>query len=416
MGVTANWPESVGRPWGTEPGKKSDGSGGHGGWDFGHCPSGSFGAMTTDSGPAIASMAALTKNAAERYAGVAAARFRREDEWAELTYAELWEQVRSLALGLIDLGVEAGDRVAILCNTRVEFSVADLAASTVGAIVVPVYPSNSPDECEWVVGDSGSKVIVCENAAQVAKIDAVRGGLPDLQHVLIIDGEAPGATPMADVLAAGAAGDESVIDARIAAVQPEDACLIIYTSGTTGRPKGVVLTNGGFAAGRHSAVEMALFGPGDVVYLYLPMAHVFAQLIHADCVEVGATIAYWGGDTTQIVPELGQVQPDRAAVRAAHLREGVCAGDGHGPARACRRGGAGDPARCRGPRRAAPRGDPSPRPSRRPSTPPTRRCSRSCAGSSAARSRWPSPARRRSPPRSSSSSTPPACPCSRGGA
>jgi long-chain acyl-CoA synthetase len=71
----------------------------------------------------------------------------------------------------------------------------------------------------------------------------------------------------------------------------------------------VVLTNRGFAAGRESAVEMALFGPGDVVYLFLPMAHVFAQLVHADCVEVGATVAYWGGDATQIVTELGQIKP-----------------------------------------------------------------------------------------------------------
>ena len=98
-----------------------------------------------------------------------------------------------------------------------------------------------------------------------------------------------------------------------------------------------MLTNKGFAAGRRSAIEMALFGAGDVVYLYLPLAHVFAQLIQADCIEVGAAIAYWGGDTTQIVAELGAGPADRAAVGAAHLREGVRGGHGHGPAG--RRGG-----------------------------------------------------------------------------
>ena len=188
---------------------------------------------------------------------------------------------------------------------------------------MPVYPSNSPDECEWVVGNSGAKVIVCEDAAQVAKIDQVRAGLPDLEHVVIIDGEAPGAVSMAEVAGRGAGGDDAELERRAAAVGPDDACLIIYTSGTTGRPKGVVLTNKGFAAGRRSAIEMSLFGQGDVVYLYLPLAHVFAQLIQADCIEVGAAIAYWGGDTTQIVGELGVGQADRAAVRAAHLREGL---------------------------------------------------------------------------------------------
>jgi long-chain acyl-CoA synthetase len=264
--------------------------------------------MTT-AGAMNVTMAALARNAADRFGDEVAARFRRGGEWAELSYAELWQQVRDLALGLVALGVEVGDRVSILANTRVEFTVVDLAASTTGAIVVPVYPTNSADECEWVVGDSGAKVIFCEDAAQVAKIDEVRAGLPDLEHVIVIDGEAAGALSIADVVARGGGVDVDRLEERAAAVGPDDPCLIIYTSGTTGRPKGVVLTNKGFAAGRRCAVEMELFGPGDVVYLYLPLAHVFAQLVQADCVEVGATIAYWGGDATQIVSELGQVKP-----------------------------------------------------------------------------------------------------------
>ena len=174
---------------------------------------------------------------------------------------------------------------------------------------MPVYPTNSPDECQWVLGDSGATVIVCETAEHVAKIDSVRGALPSLVHTIVVDGPVDGAMPLADVEAAGAGGDDDELRRRAAAVGPDDACLIIYTSGTTGRPKGVVLTNRGFAAARRSASEMELFGRGDVVYLYLPLAHVFAQLIQADCIEVGSAIAYFGGDTTQIVGELGAVQP-----------------------------------------------------------------------------------------------------------
>jgi long-chain acyl-CoA synthetase len=254
-------------------------------------------------------MAELTKVAAERYGEANAAQFLRDGEWTSLTFSELWSRAADIAVGLIGLGVAAGDRVAVLSNTRIEFTLVDLAASSAGAVVVPVYPTNSASECEWVLGDSAATVVVCETPEHVARILSVRGGLPALRHMLVIDGPAEGADPLADVESAGRGGDRAELERRAAAVQPDDSCLIIYTSGTTGRPKGVVLTNKGFAAGRRSATEMALFGEGDVVYLYLPLAHVFAQLVQADCIDVGATIGFFGGDTSQIVGELAAVKP-----------------------------------------------------------------------------------------------------------
>jgi long-chain acyl-CoA synthetase len=265
--------------------------------------------MTSAAATPKLSMAELTKVAADRYGDAKAAQFLRDGEWTSLTFSDLWSRVADLAVGLIGLGVAPGDRVGVLSNTRIEFTLVDLAASSAGAVVVPVYPTNSASECEWVLGDSGATVVVCETPEHVARIESVRGALPALQHVLVIDGPAAGADPLADVETAGRGGDRAELDRRAAAVQSDDACLIIYTSGTTGRPKGVVLTNKGFAAGRRSATEMALFGEGDVVYLYLPLAHVFAQLIQADCIEVGATIGFFGGDTSQIVGELAAVKP-----------------------------------------------------------------------------------------------------------
>ncbi len=255
------------------------------------------------------SMAELTRVAADRYGEATAAEFQRDGEWTSLTFSELWARAGAIAHGLIGLGLAPGDRVGVLSNTRVEFTLVDLAASSAGAVVVPVYPTNSAAECEWVLGDSGAAIVVCESAVHVARIDEVRANLPSLRHTIVIDGPAPGAVSLADVEAAGAGGDPAELERRAAAVEPDDICLIIYTSGTTGRPKGVALTHRGFAAGRRSATEMQLFGAGDVVYLYLPLAHVFAQLVQADCIEVGAAIAYFGGDTTQIVSELAAVKP-----------------------------------------------------------------------------------------------------------
>ena len=135
-------------------------------------------AVTTDPAPSGDQiMATLAKLAADRFGDSTAARFLSDGAWTQMTYNELWERVRDLALGFVELGVGLGDRVAILSNTRIEFTVANLAACSAGAIVVPVYPSSSPEECEWVIGNSGSKVVVCEDANQVAKIDVVRGNL-----------------------------------------------------------------------------------------------------------------------------------------------------------------------------------------------------------------------------------------------
>src|SRR3954466_3225192 len=108
---------------------------------------------------ALETMAALSRNAADKFGDAVATRSKVDGEWVERTYVELWAAVQGVARGLIGLGVEAGDRVAILADAGVDFTVADLAISTVGAIVVPVYPTNSPDECEWVVGNSQAKVI-----------------------------------------------------------------------------------------------------------------------------------------------------------------------------------------------------------------------------------------------------------------
>ena len=278
-------------------------------------------------------MATLAKLTADRFGDAVGARYLHDGQWEQLTYNELWDRVRCLALGLVDLGVEVGDRVAIACNTRVEFTIADLAASTAGAVVVPVYPSNSADECEWVLGNSGSKVIVCEDAGQVDKIASVRDNLPALEHVIVIDGSVAGVPTMDDIAETGRQGDPSELTALAERVFADDACLIIYTSGTTGRPKGVVLTNGSFAAARRTGVELNLYDAGSLIYLYLPLAHVFAQLVQATAFEIGAPIGYWGGDPTRIVAELGELKPEVLPSVPRDLREGVRRGDGDDPRR-----------------------------------------------------------------------------------
>src|SRR5213078_5239163 len=110
-------------------------------------------------------------------------------DWESRSFAEVGEIVRSLALGLVDLGIEPQDKVAILANTRPEWTYADFAALSAGAVVVPIYQTNSPDECQYVLENSDAKAVVVEDSGQLAKIRQVRDRCPVLEHVILMTGE-----------------------------------------------------------------------------------------------------------------------------------------------------------------------------------------------------------------------------------
>jgi long-chain acyl-CoA synthetase len=258
-----------------------------------------------------ATIADLIGLAAERHASDPAIRHKRDGAWQDVSYAELGEIVSELGRGLIDLGIEPGDRVAILCTTRPEWTYADFGITTAGAVVVPIYPTNSPEECQWVAGNSESVAIVCEDATQVAKIRQVRGDLPALETIIVIDssGDTGDAIPLETLRERGRGRDVAELEERIAAVTRDQPYTIIYTSGTTGPPKGCVLSHGNYRDVVSMCERDAVVQAGDVAYLFLPLAHSFALLIQLTILDLGATLAYFGGDPKQIVPELSEVRP-----------------------------------------------------------------------------------------------------------
>ncbi|HWD77032.1 MAG TPA: long-chain fatty acid--CoA ligase [Solirubrobacteraceae bacterium] len=264
----------------------------------------------TTSGPrAIAdTVAALPGSAAERFADRVAVRHRVDGEWHELSYGDAVEAIDEVALGLIELGIEAGDRVGILADTRWEWTLASYGISAAGGVVVPVYPTNSPRECAWVLGNSGALTVICENAEQAAKIEAVRDELDDLETVVSID---PGAGDMTleELRRRGSGRDRSELTDRQAAVSPADAYTIIYTSGTTGPPKGVVLTHRNAMSVCEMVEEIGIVDKGEITYLYLPLAHAFALTSQIASYDQGTMIVYYGGDTKQILQELIETQP-----------------------------------------------------------------------------------------------------------
>ena len=219
-------------------------------------------------------LADLLPRSAEKYGDAEAVRFKDGDGWAGRSFAQVGETVRALALGLIDLGVAKGDKVSILANTRPEWTYADFAALSAGATVVPIYQTNSPEECQYVLENSDAKVVVVEDDEQLEKIRKVREKLPLLEHVIRMTGESEDAISFADLEARGAARDASEWESRWQSVTPDDICTFIYTSGTTGPPKGCVISHGNYRAMLDMIHTVDVIGDDELTYLYLPLAHV----------------------------------------------------------------------------------------------------------------------------------------------
>jgi long-chain acyl-CoA synthetase len=254
-------------------------------------------------------LADLLPQAAEAYGDAPAVRYKDGDGWVSRSFNEVREIVRPLALGLASLGVEKGDRVSILGNTRPEWTYFDFAALSIGATVVPIYQTNSPEECAYVLENSDAKVVVVEDQAQLDKVRAVREGLPALEHVVLMVGEADDAISAAALSEKGAAADQASWQQRYEAVTPADICTFIYTSGTTGPPKGCIISHGNYRAMLDMVNGVNVIEPEDLTYLYLPLAHSFALLIQLGSFDLGTTIAYWEGDPQKILPNLAELKP-----------------------------------------------------------------------------------------------------------
>src|SRR5919106_3885921 len=235
-------------------------------------------------------IADLLPLAVERFGDVAAQRFKVGDEWKDVSYARLGEAVREVALGLVDLGIQPGDKISILAHTRPEWTEACFGILTAGGTLVTIYQTNSPEECQYVLHHSDSSAVLVEDAEQLAKIRAIEDRCPELRHVIVME---PGGAELGDALTLeqlrerGRGRDAAEWKARYEAVAPDDMCLYIYTSGTTGPPKGCLLTHGNYRMISSSVESQGVLHEGEVVYLFLPLAHAFAILIQFAAFELG---------------------------------------------------------------------------------------------------------------------------------
>ncbi len=239
----------------------------------------------------------------------AALRYKEAGSWREISYGQFVSSARDIAKGLIALGIEPGERVSILADTRPEWTIADAGSFCAATVVAPIYHTNSPEECEYVLRHSEARAVFCEDAAQAAKIEQVRDRCPALQHVVTLVGGDAGSISLDDLIQRGADVPASGLDARVAAVSPESMASLVYTSGTTGPPKACILTHRNFAeATRTLEQRLSLTQPIEF-FMFLPLAHVFARIVQLFTLDLGGTLTYWQRDPLRLLDDIRESRP-----------------------------------------------------------------------------------------------------------
>src|SRR5215208_1733642 len=260
----------------------------------------------TKQGTGAADLATMVVEVALKYDGTAL-RYHDGDDWQDMSYEEVGEATREIAGGLIELGVEAGQRVAILSETRYEWTLADVGGILAGAHVVPIYQTASAEEAKHVLEDSEATVVFGEDTEKLETVREAAEGL-NVQHIVLFEGEDDGAMTLDELREKGRdKGDE--VDQRIEAIEPDDVFTLIYTSGTTGPPKGCVLTHANYRANCEMLTDAVDIEDDEVLYIFLPLAHALSRMTQMATLDTGATLAFWRGDKDKALDDLREIKP-----------------------------------------------------------------------------------------------------------
>jgi long-chain acyl-CoA synthetase len=240
-------------------------------------------------------------------------RYPQDHSWESVTWQQVGERVDNIAGGLISLGIAPEDRVALASSTRYEWVLVDFAVLCAGAATTTVYPTTNAGDVAYIVANSGSRVVVAEDQAQLDKLLEHRAELPDVSKVVLIDGNGDGdwVIGLAELEQLGKqllADSPNAINERVAAIGTDQLASLIYTSGTTGRPKGVRLTHGAWTYTAAAIDSLNILGPDDLNFLWLPLAHAFGKVMLALPLQVGFPTAI-DGRVGRIIDNLATLRP-----------------------------------------------------------------------------------------------------------
>jgi long-chain acyl-CoA synthetase len=226
-----------------------------------------------------------------------AMRAKRDGRWTELSHREVADRVQNLSLGLLELGIRPGDRVAILSENRPEWAIADYACLTARCTDVPIYPTLPAKQVEYCLCDSGAVAVLVSTRQQLEKINSLRQRVPALKHVIAFEPDTTGSGVMSleQVCGLGQAARSRRSGWKSEALQagPSDLATLIYTSGTTGEMKGVMLTHGNIAFDVTTCCELFTFRETDECLSFLPLSHIFERMFGHYCMfHAGVLINY----------------------------------------------------------------------------------------------------------------------------
>ena len=237
---------------------------------------------------------------------------KKDGRWVDVSVAEFRDSVRYFSNGLRNLGVKAGDRVAILSENRPEWAIADFAILAAAAVTVPIYPTLLGWQIEYILNDSGAVAVICSTTEQLQKIQEIRGHAPHIHNVIVCD--SPEALPLGvktfrDIVDSGRQRDDGRFDELLARPKPDDLATLVYTSGTTGNPKGAMLTHGNIASNVIAAQHVLAVGPGAIAMSILPLSHIFERMADYFYLSKGITIAY-AENVNKVGENLQEIKPD----------------------------------------------------------------------------------------------------------
>ena len=218
--------------------------------------------------------------------------------WRPISAADFGFTVRALSLGLNALGIQPGERVAILSENRPEWAMADYAIICAGAWSVPIYPTLPAAQVSPLLKDCGARAVFVSSLEQLAKVRSIQTQVPSLDHLILIEGSPPTGTGLTTFAAAVDRGrptlemSPGVFEQRAKRIQPSDVATIIYTSGTTGEPKGAMLTHNNFVSNILNACEVVPFTGESVALSFLPLSHVFERMLDYSYLYRKSSIAY----------------------------------------------------------------------------------------------------------------------------
>ncbi len=229
-----------------------------------------------------------------------AVRYKSEGSYKGISYSDLRSRVETFAFGLAALGLQRGDRIAIVSENRPEWIIADQAIVALGAIDVPLYPTMTSKQIEFIFNDAGVKMAIVSNQFQLNKVMRAYPEIKSLEKVILMVEKGPipepdtvGWTAVMEEGTRNKADHPDLVEKSMAKVKPEDLLTIIYTSGTTGNPKGVMLTHQNLVSNVISSAQVIDFGPADTMLSFLPLSHTFERMAgYYTALACGATIAY----------------------------------------------------------------------------------------------------------------------------